>query len=177
ELRYQTLVEELPLVSYVNLADALETLYISPQVEAMLGYPRTSWLEGDDFFARILHPEDRARVLEESVQIRATGRGLRSEYRIVARDGRTVWVHDEAIVVADEAGRALFLQGFLLVITDRKQLEEQLRQAQKMEAIGKLAGGVAHDFNNLVTAITGYSDLLLLSLPSADPLRLDVEQI
>ena len=64
-----------------------------------------------------------------------------------------------------------------LDITDRKQLEEQLRQAQKMEAVGRLAGGIAHDFNNLLMVIQGYSDLLVERLPGADPLRRNAEQI
>ena len=68
-------------------------------------------------------------------------------------------------------------QGFLLDITEQKQLEEQLRQAQKMEAVGQLAGGIAHDFNNLLTAITGYADCSHSSFDEGDPRAEDVEQI
>jgi two-component system cell cycle sensor histidine kinase/response regulator CckA len=93
------------------------------------------------------------------------------------KDGRFVTVESSANPILDEHGN---ITGFLAIqrdVTARKQLEEQFRQAQKMEAVGRLAGGIAHDFNNLLTIITGYGQLLLEELPEKNPLRLQVAEV
>jgi PAS domain S-box-containing protein len=182
ELRYRTLVEQLPLITYVHPPDDRQPwTYFSPQLQAILGYEDADWQGDPGFYARILEPQDRARVL--STRAATTGR-LSLEYRVVGRDGRVVWVRDEAIVVRDLAGRALYVQGYLLDTTaereadrNRRVLEAQLLQSQKMEAVGRLAGGIAHDFNNLLTAITGYSELLLTGMEGEGEQARDVEQI
>jgi two-component system, cell cycle sensor histidine kinase and response regulator CckA len=180
ELLYRTVIEHLPLAAYRNRAtDYPATLYMSPQIEDMLGYPADAWL-GDDngFYGSVVHPDDLERANAECADARAAGVPFRSEYRMVHNDGTTVWVLDQSTIVRDEGGAPLFAQGFLLDITEQKRLEEQLRQSQKMDAIGQLAGGVAHDFNNMLTAISGYADLLALSFEgSGDPRVDDVEQI
>ncbi len=85
-------------------------------------------------------------------------------------DGRPVWVLGSASLIEDKDGKPASIEGTLIDITERKRLEQQLRQSARMEAVGRLAGGVAHDFNNLLTAVLGYSDLLLERLPEAGPL-------
>jgi two-component system cell cycle sensor histidine kinase/response regulator CckA len=183
--RYRTLVERLPLIIYVDLLDDHATnLYTSPQSEQILGYTPDDWLAEPDLFTRILHPEDRDRVLSELDEIRRTGEDLITEYRLIARDGRVVWVRDGGTVIPDEQGRPVYLQGYLMDITRQKEaeehrarLEEQLRQSAKMEAVGRLAGGIAHDFNNLLTAIQGYSELALSRFSADDRQRQDIEEI
>jgi PAS domain S-box-containing protein len=129
EAKYRTLVEQIPLATYINEIDLpLRTRYISPQVEAMLGYPVSQWLE-PGFFPTILHPDDRERVLEESERVRKTGEGFRSEYRLRAADGRVVWVLDDTVVARDEEYRPLFLQGFLLDVSDRYAADGELAVA------------------------------------------------
>ncbi len=93
------------------------------------------------------------------------------------KDGGPVWVLENASLIEDVDGTPALVQGTLIDITERKQLEDQLRQSQKMEAVGRLAGGVAHDFNNLLTIISGYSQLLLERLSPGDRLRANVEEI
>ncbi len=92
-------------------------------------------------------------------------------------DGKQVQVVANFIAILNEDGRLKEIKGFLFDDTKRLELEEQLRHAQKMEALGRLAGGVAHDFNNLMTAVTGYSDLALAKLDQDNPLRAGIEQI
>jgi diguanylate cyclase (GGDEF)-like protein/PAS domain S-box-containing protein len=126
--RYRTLVEKIPAVTYVEeVGDAQGSLYMSPQVEDLLGYPQEEWLGGVGHWKRCLHPEDHERVLAENARSDETGEPFRSEYRMIHRDGRTIWVHDEAVLVEGPAGRSRFWQGVITDITDRKVLEERLR--------------------------------------------------
>jgi signal transduction histidine kinase len=99
------------------------------------------------------------------------------ELRWRRKDGGVAWIQLDAVAVRDEEGKVRYFQAFVRDITERKALQEQLVQAQKMEAVGRLAGGIAHDFNNLLTAIKGNADLALMDLPAATPLRSDLEEI
>jgi diguanylate cyclase (GGDEF)-like protein/PAS domain S-box-containing protein len=121
------LVEQLPLVTYVETVTPTGTaLHPSRQVDALLGYSVDDWLADPDFFAKILHPDDRERVLAQADECRRTGTPFACEYRFVARDGRVVWVKDERLVFADEGGTPLFTQGYLVDITTSKESEQRL---------------------------------------------------
>jgi diguanylate cyclase (GGDEF)-like protein/PAS domain S-box-containing protein len=127
ERRYRTLVEHLPAAVYLDgLDEGATTLYISPAVTPMLGYTPEEWTADPDLFPRILHPEDREAVLAANVRHNETGEPFRMEYRMIAKDGRIVWVRDEAVIVRDERGRPLYSQGFLLDITASKLAEERI---------------------------------------------------
>jgi PAS domain S-box-containing protein len=184
EAKYRNLVERLPLVIYMdNLDEVSSNIYTSPQTEWMLGYSVEEWVDNPELFVRVLHPEDRERVVREMTRERPEPYMV--EYRIIRPDGAVVWVRDESFVIRDDDGNPLYGQGYLLDITaqkeaeeERRRLEEALRQAQKMEAIGRLAGGIAHDFNNLLTAIVGYVELARITARDAGPeLRMSLEQI
>jgi two-component system, cell cycle sensor histidine kinase and response regulator CckA len=99
------------------------------------------------------------------------------ECEIYRKDLSRVWTVKNIRAIRDEQGAVLYYEGSIEDITERKTLEEQLRQAQKMEAIGQLAGGIAHDFNNLLTAIGGYSEISMTLLQAEDPLRHNLEEI
>jgi diguanylate cyclase (GGDEF)-like protein/PAS domain S-box-containing protein len=127
ETRFRTLVEQLPLAVYVDAVDASSSnIYTSPQVEQMLGYPPAEWASDPLLFVRTLHPDDRERVLAAHERTHRTGEPLSIVYRLIAKDGRVVWVHDEAKIV-DGAGGEPVLQGYLLDVTSRVEAEEQLR--------------------------------------------------
>jgi PAS domain S-box-containing protein len=116
--KYRTLVEGLPLATYINeLGLPVRTRWISPQIERLLGYPAEDWLQ-DGFFVDRVHPDDRERVVAEVERTHATGDAFRAEYRLVHRDGHSVHVRDETIAARDEEYRPLFLQGFLVDVGD-----------------------------------------------------------
>jgi diguanylate cyclase (GGDEF)-like protein/PAS domain S-box-containing protein len=126
EAKYRTLVEQLPLVTYIDALTASATsLYASPQVQVLLGYSVDEWLADPEFFPKLLHPGDRDRILALVDHCNETADPFRAEYRLIARDGRTVWVQDESLVVKDKDGRPLFTQGYLLDITARKESEQR----------------------------------------------------
>ncbi len=179
ELRYRTLVEQLPLATYRNAAtDSPATLYMSPQIEELLGYPAAAWLSDDNaLYNSVVHPDDLEHANAEFARAQATGTPFRCETRMLHRDGTIRWILDQSAVVRDEAGEPVFTQGFLLDLSEQKQLEEQLRQSQKMEAIGQLAGGIAHDFNNMLTAINGYAELLGMSFEPGDTRQGDIDEL
>ncbi len=143
EVRYRTLVEQLPLVTYIDALDERSTnLYTSPQIEPLLGYTVAEWQNDPDLFARILHPDDRDRVLAEIARTDRTNEPFLEEYRLLTRDGRTVWFRDEAVVVHDDEGRPIHAQGYLLDITERKRAEEAVRES-------------GHRFRTLIENIPG----------------------
>ncbi|MBD0373775.1 MAG: PAS domain S-box protein, partial [Pyrinomonadaceae bacterium] len=151
--------------------------FVNDYVETMLGYSVEEWLSTPNFWLSIVHPDDRERTALAAAANFASGRKATMEFRWVAKDGPVLWVESNSTVITDDDGQPVGLRGVTIDITERKTLEEQLRQAQKMEAIGQLAGGVAHDFNNLLTVITGYSDLAMRRLQTEDPLRRNIEEV
>ena len=128
------------------------------------------------FVARI-HPDDRQSVLETFGKAMKSGADFSFQNRSVWPDGAVRWLTGAGRILLGEHGEPVRGVGISLDVTDRHMLEEQFQQAQKMEAIGRLASGVAHDFNNLLTAILGYSELLLVDLDPSDPRQADIKEI
>ena len=131
-----------------------------------------------------IHPDDDLRVRERFRELQAHGEEGEIEFRVIRPDGTLRWLRWRGKAVSDGAREYAWATGVNMDITDYKladeaqaQLRKQLQQAQKMESIGRLAGGVAHDFNNLLTVINGYSDLIMGSLSAEDPLTHSLEQI
>ena len=132
ETRYRTLVEQLPLVTYVSAIDKPGfSAYVSPQIEELLGYTAEEWLETPNLFWRVVHPEDLERVRTEHVAGYNAGGSFATQYRLLARDGRTVWVEDEVMIVHDSEGKPLQAQGFLLDITTRKRAESAVAESEE----------------------------------------------
>jgi PAS domain S-box-containing protein len=132
EAKFRTLVEQLPIAVYIDALDATSSnLYSSPHIEEMLGYSVEDWRSDPDLFRRILHSEDRERVLGGHANAYKTGEPLCMEYRLLARDGRVVWIRDEGVLVQDESGNPASLQGYLLDITEQKRAENELQDAEE----------------------------------------------
>ena len=138
ELRYRMLVEQLPAVVYIDAVDEVSTaLYVSPRYEQLLGYTAEERMSDPELWLRSIHPEDKAWVQAESKRTNETGDPFMVEYRLIAKDGRVVWIRDEAVIVRDETGAPLYWQGVLLDITQRKRAEERLaRRDRILEAVG-----------------------------------------
>jgi len=131
EGRYRTLVEQLPLVTYVDDVDTDLTTYVSPQIEQLIGYTPEEWLAQPELWYQILHPDDREAVIAEDARTTVTGDPLAIEYRFIARDGRVVWVRDDSVLLRDEHGRPVSWQGLYQDITERKVAVEQLSEAEQ----------------------------------------------
>jgi PAS domain S-box-containing protein len=173
--RYRRLVERLPVVVYRSSRLTGDWHYISPAIESLLGYTAEEWLEHHSPWGESIHPDDRANAVSEEEQALEQGRPLSSEYRLRRRDGTEVWVRDDAFLI-EEDGEPQW-HGVLSDVSQRRALEERLRQSQKVEAVGQLAGGIAHDFNNLLVAIIGYGELALDRAGDDADLRHSLEQI
>jgi two-component system cell cycle sensor histidine kinase/response regulator CckA len=165
EALYRSLVEQLSAVTYIaELGVQGEWLFVSPQIEQLLGYPPREWLADSSNWIRHVHADDRGTVLAAE-EATLSGKGFHAEYRMIRRDGSIRWVNDSGSLVPGPGGRQL-LHGVMLDLTEQKQMQKRLEQTERMEAVGQLASGVAHDFNNLLTIIQGYSSLLIENLPA-----------
>ncbi len=131
EEKYRTLVERIPAITYLATAgENIAPIYVSPQIRA-LGYSPEEWVGEPSLHLSRIHPDDRSRVVEEYRRCIETGRPFRSEYRLLARDGRLLWFHNEAGPIRRGNGDTLFWQGVMIDNTDQKKAEENLRLSEE----------------------------------------------
>jgi len=149
-------------------------LSVNATSQKMTGYSQEELL-GMNFWD-VVHPDHQAMVRQRAAaRLRGENVISRYEFKIVTKLGEERWVDITSGIIEFEGRRAAL--GTAYDVTDRKKLEDQVRQSQKIEAVGQLAGGVAHDFNNILTAIIGYGNIIKMKLPERDPLHSYVEQI
>jgi len=129
EQRYRALIDEIPALTYLAWADEVGSrVYVSAQVRSMTGYSQAEWLAEPEVWLRLIHPDDRDRVLSEYRRCVSTGESFLCEYRAVTREGRQVWWRDEARFVPDASGQHSYLRGLVVDITERKEAQEALRR-------------------------------------------------
>ncbi|MFA4901785.1 MAG: PAS domain S-box protein [Desulfobaccales bacterium] len=177
EQRFRLMAETIQDVFWIATPGIEKTKYVSPRYEQIWGRPRKELYQSPQSFLEAMHPEDRQRVKSEVFAAHNRGEAFSLEYRIIRLDGEVRWIHDRGFPVKGEQGHVILFTGVATDITERKTLEQQLLLAQKMEAVGRLAGGVAHDFNNLLMAITGYGELMKTKVLKGDPLYGYLEDI
>ena len=152
--------------------------YLSPAFEKTWGIPVERMYENARVWLEGVHPEDRERVIAAMDAFAAARTpDFWEEYRVVRPNGTVRCVVSRGILIRDDNGAVVGASGIARDITERRILEDEVRQAQKMEAVGRLAGGVAHDFNNLLMVINGHSDLLLKQLNARDPMHEELSEI
>ena len=173
EEKYRTLVEQIPAVTYIDEVpddddpSDLTPVYISPQIETLLGYLPQEWIANPDMWNEVVHPDDFPTIDAEAHRAFAAGTQLSAEYRMIARDGRIVWIREESSLVRDEQGRPKFWQGIYIDITGLKRAEEELNNAlqREMDASERLRAlddmkntflqAVSHELRTPLAAILG----------------------
>jgi PAS domain S-box-containing protein len=172
EATYRSLVHDSPFGIFQSAPDG-RLLAVNPALVSILGYDSEAELLEKNMADVYVDPGERARLVDQVLKLGS----LTAESLWRRKDGKTITVRQTGRSVRDAPGRVEYFNVILEDVTERRLLETQLRQAQKMEAVGRLAGGIAHDFNNLLTAIFGYADLLLDELPEGSSARQDTEEI
>lgn len=168
ETKYRALLEQIPAVVFMAYLDrGISEAYVSPQIEAALGYPREEWLEDPVRWYQRIHPDDKQRWSVEAAEMFLSGKPLRSAYRVLARDGRTIWFRCDARMMRKKDGRPWFIHGVAFDISDIKHVEEELQKERNfvsaiLDTVGALVVVLDDDgrilrFNPACELITGYS--------------------
>jgi two-component system cell cycle sensor histidine kinase/response regulator CckA len=183
EESYRLLVQNIPGVVYKGFADG-GVEFFDDKIMAVTGYPVRDFTSRKLKWEQIVQPEDLAQAKRIFLQALRAERGYIREYRIRRRDGKQAWIQERSQIVCHANGCIDHISGVLFDVTERKnseqekeKLEAKFRQAQKMEAVGRLAGGVAHDFNNMLGVILGYTELTLAKLKPFDPIYADLKTV
>jgi PAS domain S-box-containing protein len=172
EHKFRVLLEQLPGAVYIEDLGASSGFYFSPQIERLTGYSAGEWASEADFFSRVLHPEDRGRVLGAMKRAHETHGPIQIEYRIVAKDGHVVWIQDDAEVARNKDGQPRYFQGLMTDVTKRRALasehddllervraqNERLLDVDRLK--DELLAMVSHELRTPLTSIIGYLDLV-----------------
>jgi two-component system cell cycle sensor histidine kinase/response regulator CckA len=175
EERFRQVTENIEEVFWLADLAPRRIVYVSPAYARVWGRQREQLCKEPSSWLNSVHPADRQRV--EAAIARQGLEPYETEYRIVRPDGAVRWVNDRAFPITDEAGKVYRLAGVAQDITARRNLEQEIGQANKMEALGQFAGGIAHDFNNVLAVIQMQATLLLAEPELRDKLRSGVENM
>ncbi|HEY4739449.1 MAG TPA: PAS domain-containing sensor histidine kinase [Candidatus Acidoferrales bacterium] len=180
EMRYRSLVEQLPAVVFMaSLDKGVGDAYVSPQIEASLGFSQDEWLRDPIRWYKHVHPDDKARWSAEAAEMFVSGTPLKSAYRVIARDGRVVWFQCEARMIRGPDGRPYAIHGVGFDITDLKETEQALHESHRqLEAANErltildrskndFLNLISHEFRTPLNGLLGISELILDGVPSS----------
>ncbi|MCU0600417.1 MAG: PAS domain S-box protein [Desulfobacterales bacterium] len=184
EERYRSFVENFQGIAFKAEFENWKPVFFHGAVEGITGYTDEEFLLGAVHWQELVLPDDLKHLSGQDENRCEPAYSFDREYRIIRKDGNLRWVHEISRHVCDESGSPIEIEGTITDITRHKlveeyniKLENKLRHAEKMEAMGTLAGGVAHDLNNVLSGIVGYPELLLMQLPAESPLRKPITAI
>lgn len=187
ERLYRTFVEKMPAITYVTAPDGdampLRLLHISDRIEALIGYTAEEWADNEIFWHQIVHPDDVTELDAINRSTTVSGDPYRAEYRMVARDGREVWVRDAAVLIREEDGTPLYWLGFVIDISDLKRIEAEMIDAlagqraanieleQASATKSEFLSRISHQFRTPLTSIRGFSELIASDTLEPDQIR------
>jgi two-component system, cell cycle sensor histidine kinase and response regulator CckA len=173
------LIGNLVAAIWVVEIPAMKFVFVNPHSRELLGFETNHWIETPDFWRERIHPDERQSVLasyQAAIQA-GSGKRITCEYRSIGADRGIAWIHETARIVSDAAGHPRYVIGVSLDITERRLLEDQVVQANRVDAVGKVAARMAHDLNNILMIVSGYAEEVLHGLPPGSALRGDVREI
>ncbi|HYL77606.1 MAG TPA: response regulator [Bryobacteraceae bacterium] len=171
------LIDNLNAVVWAAELPGMNFLFASKHAQGVLGYAADHWIGNAGFWADRVYEGDRDWVMQSYQRAIERGEGHACEFRAVAADGKLVWLRESARLLKDAEGHPNYLIGVAVDVTERRQLEEQLVQSERVEAVSRLASRMAHDLNNMLMILTGYGEELLNGIPAGSPQRSDVQEM
>jgi two-component system cell cycle sensor histidine kinase/response regulator CckA len=171
------LIDNLDAIVWAVELPSMNFLFVSKQAEKVLGHSVDQWTGNPTFWTDRVYAVDRDWVTQSYRRAMDRGEGHACEFRAVTADGRLAWLRESARLLKDAEGNPAYFIGITVDVTERRELEDQLVQSERVEAVSRLASRMAHDLNNMLMILTGYGEELLNGIPAGSTLRGDVQEI
>lgn len=173
----QQLIDAVEAIVWVVELPSMKFVFVSPQSEKLLGFAPDRWTSDPAFWFDRIAEADRHWVVKSYQDAIEAGEANSVEFQAATASGKTAWLREYARALPNAEGEPWHMIGIAVDITERRMLEDQLLQSERVEAVSRLASRMAHDLNNVLMILTGYSEELLANLPAGSTLRADVQEI